>query len=180
MLLSQLKYFEEIFDRKLGKWNTYPVYIKINPDSKPLVCRYFPVPHINKETFRKEITRLIEIGVLTPVQQSEYGTLVFIIAKKEVTVIFLTNFRRLNRTVVKKSYHIPIIGDTMQWLEGLKFSTTLDINIGYYTIHIDTKSKDITTIVTEFGKFQYNVLLMVMLVSVDILQAKVKEILGKI
>ena len=65
-------------------------------------------------------------------------------------------------------------------MEGLKFSTTLDINIGYYTIHIDTKSKDITTIVTEFGKFQYNVLLMVMLVSVDILQAKVKEILGKI
>ena len=43
--------------------------------------------------FQKELAILVEIGVLTPVQHSEYGTPVFIIAKNEVTVIFLTNFR---------------------------------------------------------------------------------------
>ena len=42
----------------------------------------------------------------------------------------------------------------MQQLEGFKFVTALDLNTEYYIIRLDAKSKDITTIVTEFGKFQ--------------------------
>ena len=38
----------------------------------------------------------------------------------------------------------------------------------YYIIQIDAKSKDITTIVTEFGKLKYNVLPMGMVMSGDI------------
>ena len=38
----------------------------------------------------------------------------------------------------------------------------------YSTIQLDTKSKDITTIVTEFGEFQHNFLPMVMVISGDI------------
>ena len=40
----------------------------------------------------------------------------------------------------------------MQQLEGFKFVTALDLNTEYYTIRLYAKSKDITNIVTEFGK----------------------------
>ena len=53
----------------------------------------------------------------------------------------------------------------MQQFEGFQFATTLDIKTGYYTIQLDTKPKDITNIVTEFGKFQYNFLPMGMVMS---------------
>ena len=43
------------------------------------------VPRINKLTFKKELMRLVEIGVLERVQESEWGTPVFIIPKKEGT-----------------------------------------------------------------------------------------------
>ena len=52
--------------------------------------------------------------------------------------------------------------------------------MGYYTIQIDAKSKDITNIVTQFGKFQYNVLVIGMVMSGDILQAIVNKLLGYI
>ena len=52
----------------------------------------------------------------------------------------------------------------MQQLEGVQFAITKDLNMGYYTIRLDAKSKDITTIVTEFGKFLYNVLPMVIVI----------------
>ena len=42
----------------------------------------------------------------------------------------------------------------MQKLEGFQFVTALDLNMGYYTILIKEKSKDITYIVIEFDKFQ--------------------------
>ena len=80
-------------------------------------------------------------------QQSEYGTPVFIIAKKEGTVRFLTDFHRFNKNIVRKPDPIPIIGYIMQQFKGLHFSNVLDINMGYYTIQLDTKGKDITTTV---------------------------------
>jgi hypothetical protein len=80
-LLRLLQKYEALFDGTLGKWNTDPVNIELREDAKPVSSRYYPVPKINKETFRKELLRLVDIGVLTPVQDSEWGTPVFIIPK---------------------------------------------------------------------------------------------------
>ena len=52
--------------------------------------------------------------------------------------------------------------------------------MGYYTISISPASQDMTTIVTEFGKFVYNCLPMGMCTSGDIFQAKVDELLSDI
>ena len=71
-----------MFDGTLGDWYTEPVDLELNPDSKPFNSRYYPVHRINKETLRKELKSLVEIGVLTPVQQSQYGMTIFIIPMK--------------------------------------------------------------------------------------------------
>ena len=81
MSLNLLKYFEDLFGGALGDWATDTVDLELNPYSKPFNSRYYPVPIINKETFRKERKRIVEIGVLL-VKQSQYGTPVFIIPKK--------------------------------------------------------------------------------------------------
>ena len=97
--------------------------------------------------------RLIKIGVLERVQESEWGTPVLIIPKKEGTVCFLSDYRKVNGQIVRKPFPIPRIADTLQQLEGFTFATALEINMGYYTIPQAECSKDVTTIVTEFGKF---------------------------
>ena len=130
-LLSLLKDFEDLFDGTLGHWETEPIDIELKPDHKPSSARYYPVPRINKATFKKELLRLVDIGVLTPVQQSEYGTPVFIIPKKEGTVRFLTDYRRINQGIVRKPYPIPRISETLQQMEGFQFATALDLNMGY-------------------------------------------------
>ena len=153
-LLSLLKDFEDLFDGTLGHWETEPIDIELKPDHKPSSARYYPVPRINKATFKKELLRLVDIGVLTPVQQSEYGTPVFIIPKKEGTVRFLTDYRRINQGIVRKPYPIPRISETLQQMEGFQFATALDLNMGYYTIQLSPKSKDSTTIFTKFGSWE--------------------------
>ena len=92
-LLDLLKAFDDLFDGTLGQWNTGPVKIELKPNAKPKGARWHPVPHINKDTFCKELMRLVEIGVLNPaVLESEYGTPVFIIPKKEGVVRFANDF----------------------------------------------------------------------------------------
>ena len=52
--------------------------------------------------------------------------------------------------------------------------------MGYYTIDILPKSCDLTTIVTEFGRFKYNIVQMGMWASSDIFQSKLDDIRGDI
>ena len=149
-LLVLLKDFDDVFyGTLLGKWKTELVDIELKSDAKLVSSRYYPVPRVIKETFKKELPRLVDIGVLTLVQSSAYGTPVFIIPKKERTVHFLSDYRCLNQTIVRKPYPIPRIGDTMQQLEGFQYATALDLNMGYYTIQLTPGSKDMTTIVTR-------------------------------
>ena len=81
-VLSLLTEFEELFDRNLGKWDTTPINLEAKPRSKLFNVRYYLVPNSNKETFRKELQRLFDIGMLTPVNKLQYGTPVFVIHNK--------------------------------------------------------------------------------------------------
>ena len=115
-LLRLLKDFEEFFDGTLGDWATEPANLDIKPGYKPLNSKYYPVPRINKENFRKKIKCLVEIGVRTPVQQSQYSNPLFIIPKKEGMLRFITDYHRLNQQLVRNPHSSPIIGKTMQKL----------------------------------------------------------------
>ena len=64
----------------------------MKPGSKPFNNRYYLVPNTNKETLGKDLQHLVEIGALTPFQQSQYGTTVFIIPKKEGNVRFIMDY----------------------------------------------------------------------------------------
>ena len=150
LLLSLLKDFKDLFYGTLGNWATEPIDLELNPDSKPFNSRYYPVPRINKELFRKESNCLVEIGVLTPVQQIKYGTPVFIIPKKEGTVRFITDYWRLNQKFVRKIYPLPTIGETIQQPEGFQYATALDLNMLYYNIRISPTIQYMMTIVTGF------------------------------
>ena len=57
---------------------------------------------------------------------------------------------------------------------------TLELDMGYYTIYILPKIHYLTTIVTEFGKYRYNIFQMGLYAFNDILQSKVHNILGDI
>ena len=111
--------------------------------------------------------------MLSLVQKSRYDNPVFIITKKEGNVRFIPDYRRINQQLVGNMYPLTRIGKTMKQLEGLQYATTLDQNMGYYTIRLSPASQDMTTIVTKCGKFGYNSLHMIMCALGDILQAKV-------
>ena len=88
--------------------------------------------------------------------------------------------QNLNQKIVRNPYPLPGIGDTMQKPQGFQYVTVLELNMGYYIIDILPKSCNLTTIVTEFGKFRYNRVPMGMCTSGNIFQARVDELLSDI
>jgi hypothetical protein len=52
-------------------------------------------------------------------------------------------------------YPIPKIAQMLHELESYAYATSLDLNMGYYTIKLDYDAQEVCTIVTPFGKYQY-------------------------
>ena len=167
-----------MLDGIIGDWYTELADLELNPEYKLFNFKHNVLPRINKENFRKELQRLIKIGLSTLVQQSQYSTPVFIIPKKEGTVRFITDHLRLKQKLVRKMYPLTIIGEPMQNLEGLQYATSLDINMGSYNIMIFPASQDMTRIVSKLGNFKYNQLPMGICALGYILRAKVDVLVG--
>ena len=77
---------------------------------------------------------LVDNGILAPVQNSENGTILLIIAKKYGKVVFITDHWHINQQLVCKTWLLPKIGETMQQLEGFHFVNARDLNMGYFII----------------------------------------------
>ncbi len=108
-LLQLLMKYESLFDGTLGDWKTKPVSFQLKEGVSPYHGRAFPVPKVHKETIKKVVERLCQLGVLERQPASEWALPSFIIPKKDKTVCFLSDFWEVNKRLVRKPFPIPKI-----------------------------------------------------------------------
>jgi hypothetical protein len=136
-LLSLLEKYESLFDGTLGTLNMEPYDIELADDAKPYhLKRAYTVPQAYIKTLKMEVERLVELGILEEINDSEWAAGTFIIPKKDATVRFLSDFRELNKRIKRKPFPIPKIQELMLLLEGFRYATSLDLNMGYYHIKL--------------------------------------------
>jgi hypothetical protein len=100
-LLSLLQHHESLFDGKLGTLRGIPpVDIELIATAKPVSRRPYSIPISLYPTAKKEVQRLVQIGVLGTGIPSEWGFPSMIIPKKNGEVRFVTDFRMLNPFVI--------------------------------------------------------------------------------
>ncbi len=178
MLLVLLLKFKEIFDGVLGDWKLPPVSFEFKEGAKLYHGRPYPIPQIHKATLMKKINHLALIGVLKWQPSSKWALPSFIIPKKDYTVHTISDFRELNKQIVRKPYPIPKISMALQELEGFTYATTLGLNMGYYTIRLDPTAAEMCTIIFPWGKYSYQRLQMGFARSADIFQAEMGNLMA--
>jgi hypothetical protein len=176
LLLALLKKHEPLFDGQLGDWKTDPVEIPLKEGAQPVHARSFPIPHIYEQTFKKDLDRLVSIGVLTKVNHSQWAAPTFIVPKKDGRVRFVTDFRKLNKLIKRSPYPLPHIKDMLLKVSDFKYATALDLVMGYYNIRLSDDAKKICTITTPFGKYEYNRLPMGVSIAPDIFQDRICQL----
>ena len=178
-LLALLNQYQELFDGQLGLWDTEPVSLEIKPGAKPYHGKAFPVPHIHKEKFKKEIDTLVELGVLEKDSSSQWAAPSFTQPKKNPNEVrFLSDFRQLNKCMVRKPYPLPKISEILQELTGLTYASALDLKMGYYTIRLNPDAQQLCTIITPWGKYKYMRLPMGISTAPDIFQNKMSDLMS--
>ncbi len=106
--------FKKLFDGTLGVYPHRKFRINLIPGANPKHSRPYPVPRIHLAAFKKELDQLVEIGVLSPTGASKWGSPTFITPEKDNIVIWVSDLRGLNNTVLRKQYPLPIITDILK------------------------------------------------------------------
>jgi hypothetical protein len=149
-LASLLNKHTILFNGELGKYLHAKVHLDIESHAKPVHRWHYPGPHIHYATFKKELERLVAIGVL------EEAAPTFIIPKKDGMVRWvLSNFHGLNKVIKRKINPLPKIGDILARRTGYQFFSKIDVSMQYYTFELDDKSAKLCTIATPFGLYRY-------------------------
>ena len=81
-LHALLKKNEHLFDGTLGTWNNKPYNIELKKGAKPYHSWPFPVPKVHERTLKVKLDRLVKLGVLKQINNSEWAAPTFIIFEK--------------------------------------------------------------------------------------------------
>lgn len=144
------------FHTKPGKTNLISHKI-ITENSKPIKSiprRFSPVETAAEKA---EVSKMLKDGVIEH-SDSPWSSPVVLVRKKDSTLRFCVDYRKLNSVTKKDVYPIPRIDDTLDSLAGSHIFSALDLAAGYWQIPLENDSKEKTAFVTKDGLFHFNVL----------------------
>jgi transposase InsO family protein len=171
-LFKVLSSVNRLFSGELGVYPHKKIHLELKEGAEGTHCKAFPVPRVNADVFKAECARLQDVGVLDAVKvgATEHAYPTFIIPKKDGTVRWISDFRKLNAILKRKVFPLPSIQDTLTKRPGYRYFTKIDISMCYYTFELDDESSWLCVIVTPFGKFRYRRLPMGIACAPDICQ----------
>jgi hypothetical protein len=76
------------------------------------------------------------------------------IATKDSSVWFKSNFHQLNLRIKHKPFPLPRIKDLILELEGCQLAISLDLNKRNYSIEFSTFSKSLFTIILPWANYE--------------------------
>ena len=108
------------------------------------------------EEVREHLKEMLEIGVIRE-STSPFSSNVVIVRKKDGTIRFCIDYRKLNQRTEKDAYPIPRIDDTLHSLAGSKYFSTLDLRSGYWLVELRETDKAKTSFqVGSLGFYECN------------------------
>ena len=100
---------------------------------------------------------MLDKGVIQP-SDSPWSSPIVLAKKKDGSVRFCIDFRKVNSVTRKDAYPLPRIDDTLDTLAGSKLFSTLDLKTGYWQVEMAEQDRAKTAFTTPEGLYEFKVL----------------------
>ena len=160
-LLPIIKMSAKVFHRPDTKLScTTNVECSIDTeDDIPTYQKSYPYPQAYKEEVDKQITKLLEDGIIRP-SRSAWNSPVWIVPKKvdasgEKKFRLVIDYRNLNQKTISDRYPMPEISNILDQLGGNKYFTTLDLASGFHQVQMNQRDIEKTAFSVNHGKYEF-------------------------
>jgi hypothetical protein len=151
-----VRHFPKVFE---GLGNIGEEYtIRLKPDAVPYAL-YTPrnVTLPLREKVRDELNRMEAMGVITKVTEpTSWCAGMVVVPKRSGDVRICIDLKPLNESVLRETYPIPQVDETLAQLAGAALFSKLDANSGFWQIPLSAESRLLTTFITPYGRYCFN------------------------
>ena len=126
-------------------------------DAPPIRQRPRRLPMALREDAGKAVEEMEKQGVIEP-SASPWSSPIVLVRKKDGSVRFCVDYRKLNAVTHKDSYPLPRIDDTLEALGGSEWFSTLDLKSGYWQVELAQEDKEKSAFSTGTGLWQFRVM----------------------
>ena len=128
--------------KELDKTSLVQHEIKLS-DKTPFKERYRRIPPHQYEEVRKHLQEMLDIGAICR-STSPWASPVVLVCKKDGSLQFCIDLRKLNNQTVKDAQSLPRIEDSLDCLDGATIFTSLDLQSVYWQVEMTEASKPLT------------------------------------
>ena len=155
-LLELAQSFPDVFNEKAGRTSKVKYEIKLLPGSEPCNMPPYRYAPARCRFIEDNCQQMLQQGITAP-SNSPRASPVVLAPKKDGSLRFCVDYRKLNALTIRDAYPIPRIDDTLDSLQEARFLSTLDLRTGYWQVEVDEKSREKTAFITHKGLFEFNV-----------------------
>ena len=147
----------KLFEDGLGTLQGYEAKLYVDPQAIPKFCKARPVPYAMCGKVEEELHRLVQEGILEPIQFADWAAPIVPVWKKDKESVRVCGDFKLtvNKVARLDRYPIPQIEDLLAKLAGRKQFSKLDMSQAYQQLLLDESSRQYVVINTHKGLFRY-------------------------
>ena len=126
-------------------------------DAQPFKMPYRRLPLAKKRVVEEQVKTMLDQGVIIP-SSSPWSSPVQMVTKKDGSIRFCIDYRKLNGVTKKNAYPLPRIDETLDSLGGNQWFCTLDLQSGYWQIAMKEEDKEKTAFTSHIGLYQFELM----------------------
>ena len=148
----------KVFNAELGTLEGYEAKLHVDPAANPRFYKAQSVPYSLKDMIKKKLDRLVNVGIIEPVQFADWAALIVPVLKSDGKSVRICGDFKLtvNQAAKVDKYPVPKIQDLFAQVGGGKKFTKLDLSQAYQQAKLDEVSKAYIVINTHRSLFRYN------------------------
>lgn len=171
--------YPDLFADKLGTFNKYKVKLRLCDNAKPVFYKARPMAFALRAAVDKEIDRLLELGIIEPVEHSEYASPIVPVLKRDGSVRLCADYSvSINKQLIIEHYPLPTVRELFSKLHGGQQYSKLDLSMAYKQLCLHEDSQNITCVNTHRGLFKYTRLVFGLASAPSIFQRTMENLLS--
>ncbi len=160
-LSSEYHDYLDVFDRamtdQLPSHRSYDHKIELTGEETSPRSRLYHMSDYKLQKVKNYLIEHLNKGFISS-SSTSYASLILFVEKKDDSLRFCVDYRKLNALIKRNRYPLFLIDETLARIQGSKYLTRLNIIAAFNKLRMHSRSEDLTTFITSFDFYKYHVM----------------------